>query len=177
MYARVTGGKVAEVFTPPSGYAIGDCFHPDIASQFVDTGGADPQPGWTATQSGGAWEFAPDSGPTLAQMQESQAAALRSECAAAIVSGFMSSALGFPATYPSDTASQNNILMAAVAGGALWCENASQWSFVLHTAAEAQQVRSDLAAHIQAMQLKYSGLLAQVNAAGTIAAVQSVVWA
>ncbi len=34
-YARLsTEGVVIEVFTPPTGFSIPDCFHPIIASQF-----------------------------------------------------------------------------------------------------------------------------------------------
>lgn len=34
-YARVVDGTVFETFTPPEGLDIADCFHKDIAAQFV----------------------------------------------------------------------------------------------------------------------------------------------
>jgi hypothetical protein len=34
-YARIFKGQVAEVFTPPSGFTLQECFHPDVVAQFV----------------------------------------------------------------------------------------------------------------------------------------------
>lgn len=33
-YVRVVYSVVQEVFTPPGGFEIEDCFHPDVVSQF-----------------------------------------------------------------------------------------------------------------------------------------------
>ena len=34
-YARIVNNKVNEVFTPPQGIDISECFHPDVVKQFV----------------------------------------------------------------------------------------------------------------------------------------------
>jgi hypothetical protein len=33
-YARIVDSTVVEVFTPPNGFALADCFHPDLAVQY-----------------------------------------------------------------------------------------------------------------------------------------------
>lgn len=33
-FARIENNVAVEIFTPPEGFAIGDCFHPDIAAKF-----------------------------------------------------------------------------------------------------------------------------------------------
>jgi hypothetical protein len=36
-YARISSNNTAiETFTPPTGFSLADCFHPSIASQFVE---------------------------------------------------------------------------------------------------------------------------------------------
>lgn len=116
-------------------------------------------------------------GPTLAQAQIQQAATIRAACAAAIGGSFASPALGVGYTYGSDATDQANIATAAVTGGSLWCaDSTGKWSLVSHTAAQAQQVRSDLWMHIQACQAEYAGLLSKIIAATTVAAVRLVVW-
>ena len=34
-YARIFKNTVAEVFTPPVGFTLNDCFHADVVAQFV----------------------------------------------------------------------------------------------------------------------------------------------
>jgi hypothetical protein len=47
MFARIEDGIVAELFTPPDGVPLADCFTPDIAAQFVAVpGGVSPEQGW-----------------------------------------------------------------------------------------------------------------------------------
>lgn len=47
-YARVRGGIVLELFTPPAGMTIDQCFVPSIAMQYVAVpDGVSPQQGWT----------------------------------------------------------------------------------------------------------------------------------
>lgn len=116
--------------------------------------------------------------PTLAEAQATQGSTIKTACAAAIVAGFSSSALGSAHTYASEPTDQTNISAAADAGGSIWCEDGSgTWSFTAHTAAQAQQARSDLWAHIQSCQSKYATLLSQISAATTVATVEAVVWA
>lgn len=113
----------------------------------------------------------------LATVQSDQISILRDACKATIENGFTSSAVGSAMTYPSSITDQGNIDRAAISGGSLWCADASgNWSFEAHTLAEAQQVRSDMTAHIQAAQSKYSDLVIQVNSATTVSDVQAICW-
>ncbi|HTJ89050.1 MAG TPA: hypothetical protein VL356_02570 [Acidocella sp.] len=115
--------------------------------------------------------------PALSAVQAVQSAAMRTACQAAITAGFTSSALGAVDNYPSDQTTQSNIALAAISGGALWCQpNNGEWALTAHTAVQAQQVQKDLAAHIQAQQATYAGLLADIAAATTVAAVQAIAW-
>lgn len=118
-------------------------------------------------------------GPTLAQAQATQNSVIAAACATAITAGFTSSAVGTALGYGSQAVDQTNIATAAAStsGGALWAANSSgQWSLTPHTAAQAQQVRSDLWTHIQACQATYAKLLGEIAAATTVAAVEAVVW-
>jgi hypothetical protein len=45
-YARINEGKVAEICVPPEGFAITQCFHPDLVAQMVSCAD-DVQAGWT----------------------------------------------------------------------------------------------------------------------------------
>ncbi len=144
--------------------------------QWADISTLSPQPqhGWSSTLAGATWSFTPPPGPTLAAAQALQNAVARLACLRAITGGFSSSATGQALTYPSDSASQSNIMLAAAEGGALWCANGSAWSRVAHSAAQAAQVRTDLLAHIQAQQATYAAALAAIAAATTVAAVQAI---
>jgi hypothetical protein len=44
-YARIADGAVAELFTPPDGFSITDCFAPGM--EWVDVGSSGAAPGWT----------------------------------------------------------------------------------------------------------------------------------
>ncbi|HTQ70639.1 MAG TPA: hypothetical protein VMH92_03995 [Acidocella sp.] len=179
-YALIQNGTVAELFTPPEGFTLAQCFTPAMVAQFVDVTSANPAPalGDTATETGGAWSFAAPAGPTLAQQQAAQNAAMSAACQAAILSGFTSSGLGSAYNYPCDAVTQTNIIAASDHGGSLWCQPQAggAWAFQAHSEAQATQVYSDMTAHIQAQQTIYAGLLAQIAAATTVAAVQAIVW-
>ncbi len=118
----------------------------------------------------------------------SQCANLSVACAGAIVAGFASSALGVPHTYPSQPTDQSNLIGAEAASRnpanpstwtvPFWCaDSTGVWALRAHTAAQIQQVLADGVAARVALSQKLAGLVAQVNAATTIAAVQAVVWA
>lgn len=123
----------------------------------------------------------------LSDAQAAQVALLSAACAAAIVSGFASSALGSAHTYPSKTTDQQN-LNASVTASLLpgiaadwvtqfWCADASgAWNWTAHTAAQIQQVGKDGMSAILALQAKNAGLGAEVMAASTVAAVQAIPW-
>lgn len=38
MYAEINGNVVVNIFTPPDGFAIEDCFHPSLMFNFIDIG-------------------------------------------------------------------------------------------------------------------------------------------
>lgn len=126
--------------------------------------------------------------PTVAQQiaaaKAAQIALLNGACQRQIIAGFSSSALGTARTYPSADADQRNLLSAVTASQGqaaawatpIWCANAGTWSFASHTAAQVQQVNADWLAFRVAAQQKYANLIAQVNAATTVAAVQAITW-
>ena len=60
IYAHIVNNVVAEpLVTPPPGVTIDEMFHAGLT--WVDVGAVSPLPGpgWTATQTGDAWTFAP----------------------------------------------------------------------------------------------------------------------
>lgn len=101
-------------------------------------------------------------------------------CAAAIISGFTSSALGAAHTYPSQPTDQTNLIGAVASGLAtinFWCADATMiWNFASHTAAQMKQVLADGGTQRMAYSSKLAGLVAQIQAAATVAAVRAVVW-
>ena len=125
---------------------------------------------------------------TLASAQSAQISALTASCAAAITSGYTSSALGSAHTYPSGATDQINMigsvtasLLPGLASGwttPFWCaDSTGAWSFAPHTAAQIQQAGDDGKAWVVTCQTKLQTLSASVSAAKTLAAVQAIVWA
>jgi len=114
-------------------------------------------------------------------------AELTAACAAAIVSGYSSSALGDVHSYPNDQIAQIN-MMGSVTGSLLsglpadwttpfWCaDRAGIWQMRQHTAAQIQRAGSDGKAHVVACQQRLVALNAAVAAATTPEAVAAVVW-
>src|SRR5947209_7121632 len=101
-YARVVGGRVMEVFTPPTGLTLANCFAPAIAAQFVGVPHDSPVPsdGWTFDGT----TFAEPVAPTLTLVQQA---------AAAFAAGFHIVSTATPAvsgTYPLDPAAQVKII-------------------------------------------------------------------
>jgi hypothetical protein len=107
-------------------------------------------------------------------------------CRAAIVSGFESSALGTPHTYPCKMTDQQNLNGSVVASmlevdpswtTPFWCEDAAgEWDFRPHTAAQIQQVGRECKAHIIAQMDKNKTLQAAVEAASTPEEIQAIAW-
>jgi hypothetical protein len=51
MKARVSNDVIIEILVPVAGYAIEDCFHPDILAQCIDVA-EDVQVGWVKQEDG-----------------------------------------------------------------------------------------------------------------------------
>lgn len=128
----------------------------------------------------------PSAAQQLAAAQALQIAKLRMACDAWITGGYVSSALGAPHTYPSTRDDQINML-GSVADAQLshpadwttpfWCVDANGvWAMAEHTAEQIQQAGSDGKAFIVVAQQKLVGLVPQVLAATTVAAVQAISW-
>ncbi len=117
--------------------------------------------------------------PTCDEMKANKTADINASCAAAIVSGFTSSALGTPHTYDSALEDQLNLIGAVGLGIDLpyRCTDASGVKeFRAHTAAQLKQVATDGTAIKLAALSKAAALKAQVMAAVDVAAVEAVVW-
>jgi hypothetical protein len=137
---------------------------------------------------GGVWQQTWVQTPfTLSDAKAIQSAVLDSTCANLIVSGFTSSALGSPYTYPSKPTDQQNLLASYVlslqsglpAGWTtpFWCADANMnWAWVPHTATQIQQAGQDGMKNILALQSKNAALQAQLSKATDISEVQLVVW-
>jgi hypothetical protein len=123
----------------------------------------------------------------LATAQATQALLLDAACQAQIYAGFTSTALGTAYTYPAkDTDQQNltaSVLSSLMPGLAstwttpFWCEDSNgNWAYVVHTAAQIQQVGQDGKNAILTAMQQLQTLNAQVSAATTVAAVQAITW-
>lgn len=126
----------------------------------------------------------PSSLLSIAQAQEQQTAKVSAACAAALVAGFTSSALGISCTYGSNDNDQRNLFNAALAAQGqpstwttqLWCASSGTWSLAMHTAAQVQQVNADWLAFRMSQQQKCANLIGKITAATTVAAVQAISW-
>lgn len=78
-YANIMHGAVAEIITPPA--PIAECYSPAFVAGLVDVSAVTPapQPGWTATETAGAWTFAAPVAPTVDMRPAAQAALDRSD--------------------------------------------------------------------------------------------------
>ena len=123
----------------------------------------------------------------LAAAQEAKLAALSQACAAQIVGGYTSSALGSPYTYPSTPTDQSNMTVSVLASllpnlpgnwaTPFWCaDSTGAWAMRQHPAAQIQQAGSDGKSAVTAAQIKNASLGAEVMAATTIAAVNAITW-
>ncbi|KEC73895.1 hypothetical protein RLPCCGM1_c2014 [Rhizobium leguminosarum bv. phaseoli CCGM1] len=134
----------------------------------------------------GVWRLRTASDDLVA-LKEAQIVLLTSACAAAIVGGYASSALGSEHQYPSKVTDQIN-MMGSVTDSLLpdqpadwstpfWCaDEAGAWAFRLHTAAQIQAAGVAGKAHILECQTKLGQLSAQVLAATSAEAVAAIGW-
>lgn len=141
----------------------------------------DPYSSWDFTRN--AWGYA------LAGVQAKKAVEISAACAAEILDGFQSSALGATHTYPTKPIDQSN-LSASILDSLLpvnandpsyttpfWCMDSSgNWAWVSHTATQIQQVGRDLKLAILNCQGKNANLQAQIQAATTIDAANAITW-
>lgn len=117
--------------------------------------------------------------PSLESVKSAKAAEINAACAAAIVGGFTSSALGAPHTYDSALEDQLNLIGAVSLGVDLpyRCTDAAGIkAFRLHTSAQLKQVAVDGALVKLTALEKAAALKAQVQAATDAAAVEAVAW-
>lgn len=121
---------------------------------------------------------------TLPEAQAGQVAKVSAACAAALIAGFTSSALGSARTYGSNDNDQRNLLNAAMAAQGqsstwttqIWCANSGAWSLASHTAVQVQQVNADWLAFRLSQQQKCANLVGQINAATSVAVVKAIDW-
>ena len=165
------------IANPPAGLSLLEV--PDKATMLQTR-----EPGWTVKT--GAL-VSPTAAQLLAQAQAAQIAIITQACAAAITSGFISSALGSAHTYPSGLTDQANLaanVLSSLLPGlpSTWttpqlCQDANGvWAYVAHTAAQIQQVGSDGKAAILGYLTKKASLQAEIEAATTVASVNAIVW-
>lgn len=129
-----------------------------------------------------------DPGPSLEDLKTSRIRILSDACAAAIVDGFISDALGLPHGYPCKLTDQAN-LQASVSmarevadtdpewRAPFWCQDITgNWDYRLHTAEQIRKVGMDgYMATLGKLQRK-GQLEAQIMAAQTPEEVKAVVW-
>lgn len=129
----------------------------------------------------------PSTEELLADAKTSKANEISSACAAHIISGFSSSALGAVHTYPSKATDQQNLNGSVVASllpsnppdwiTLFWCADSSgAWALREHTAPQIQQVGKDAKDAVLAAIVKNGTLQLQIEAADTVENVYLIVW-
>ena len=107
LFARIQSGAVAELFTPPDGFSISDCFHDGLVWVEVTNVTPRPEPGWSATETSGGWTF---SAPApLVLSPEQQAAQELDTRIAAGISVTSTSTPTLNATYALDAVTLDQI--------------------------------------------------------------------
>lgn len=98
----IQNGVVVEMFTPPSGATLAECFHADVAAQFVEVpSGVAPAQGWTYDGK----TFAPPPPPPEPTLPQQAAALLGTGLA---ITSTATPALN--ATYPATPAVQQQVI-------------------------------------------------------------------
>ncbi|MDL2401241.1 hypothetical protein [Rhizobium mayense] len=183
-YGRVPENVVVEIVDLPADITPSDAFHEDIAKTFEPISD-DVQEGWV--RNGAAFKAPPLPVIALDDIKAGRIAALTAACAAAIIGGYKSSALGSEHTYPSGITDQINMMgsvtasllpdLAAGWSTPFWCEDeAGEWAFRPHDASQIQQAGSDGKAWIVACQNKLASLSAQVMASISTEDVSKIAW-
>jgi len=183
-FARISNDLVEEIITLPEGVVLEEAFHSDLVAT-IKLCGSDVREGWSYD---GADFSSPSSGSSIEDVKAERIQALSTECERAIVSGYTSSALGEPHSYPCAIKDQINMsgsvldsLMPGLPSDwntPFWCAPAGgEWSYRPHTAAEIQQAGRDGKAHVISCQQKLKDLSAAVAQAATADAVAAIAWA
>lgn len=122
-FARIESGVVMELFSPPTGLGIADCFHGGLVWAGVDGVSPAPEVGWEASQTGGVWHFAAPAAPVLT---------LAEQAVARLAEGLSIASTGTPAlsaVYPADAAAQQKLLsiQTVLAGTGSFPGGAATW--------------------------------------------------
>ncbi|PBP63372.1 hypothetical protein CCL21_27600 [Pseudomonas syringae] len=122
----------------------------------------------------------------LDQVKASKLVEISSACAAAIVGGFMSSALGEPHTYPSQATDQSNLMAAVLSSLSapaeswetpVWCVDAKgAGAYRMHTAAQVQAVGNDSLNARNVALTRKAALEERIRQAVIVEQVQSSSW-
>jgi len=123
----------------------------------------------------------------LKAARQAQISQVTLDCQAEIIGGFTSKALGALYTYPSTLTDQQNLSANVVSSlvhnlpadwttKQLCADSSGTWAYRDHTAAQIQQVGEDGKAAIMALLQKKNDLVAKIEAAASLADVQSVKW-
>ena len=182
-YARIEKGFVVELFSTEGNMV--EMFHSAMVWVPVPDG-LEVDTGWSATQGPTVWTFMPPV-LSLATAQAAQIAVLNAACAAAIVAGQTSNALGAPHIYPSGATDQTNLtanVLSSLFPGLptgwttqqLCADTSGNWAYLLHTVTQIQQVDMDVKESIQFLLTKNADYKSQVSASTTVAAVKSINW-
>ncbi|AOJ13141.1 MULTISPECIES: DUF4376 domain-containing protein [Burkholderia] len=176
--------------------AFYDSVDSPVPAEVVNTIEITPEQWQTCIEQQGQWHIAsgalaqvppPTGAELLAQSQTAQIAAIDAACAAEIVAGFTSSALGQSYVYPAKSTDQQNLSSCVLSSlfpnlpsgwtTDFWCADAAgNWSLRPHTAAQIQQVGVDGKTAISNAIMKKVQFEQQVMAATTIEAVRAIVW-
>jgi hypothetical protein len=129
----------------------------------------------------------PDPVITLDEAKKAQIQLVDAGCAASIISGFESNALGTVHTYPFKDTDQANLAASVMASDLpgtpqdwttpFWCEDSEgNWGYVLHTAPQIQKVGMDgLSAKVSKIAHKIA-LEQAILQTDTIEGVQAITW-
>jgi hypothetical protein len=124
---------------------------------------------------------------SLEEVRAARISSLTNSCGVAIVSGYVSSALGSAHTYPSGVTDQIN-MMGSVTASLLpdlgsdwstpfWCEDANGvWAFRVHSPKQIQTAGSDGKGHIVKCQAVLETLSASVSSSQSVEMVALVQW-
>ena|ERR1700712_700357 len=143
------------------------------------------QPRWV-TESQSLSPYAPEVLVSLDQIKANKMEEINAACAAEIVGGFTSDALGATHVYPSQVTDQSNLMAAVLSSLSspaegwetpVWCMDAtSVGAYRMHTAAQVQTVGNDSLIARNAAIAKKSALQSRISQAVTTEQVSSSNW-